>query len=95
MNRLLIYNKTPDAISRLIADNIRAIRKRRKISQFRLSEKSGVSLGSVKRFESSGEISLTSLIKIAITLNCEDEMTKLFSDVPFRSIQEVIDGQHK
>ena len=95
MSKLLVYNKTPDFISNLIAGNIRAIRKRRKFSQKTLAEKSGVSLGSVKRFENSGEISLVSLIKIAIALNCETELANLFSDVPFESIQEVIDGQRK
>ncbi|MCI9359622.1 MAG: helix-turn-helix domain-containing protein [Hungatella sp.] len=35
----------------MIAGRIRQIRKRRKLSQKKLSEKSGVSLGSVKRFE--------------------------------------------
>ena len=51
---MINYNfltKTPREIDQLIASRIRSIRKRRKISQKRLSEKSGVSLGSVKRFE--------------------------------------------
>ena len=50
--------KTPPEIERQIAERIRSIRKRRKISQQKLSELSGVSLGSLKRFEQSGEISL-------------------------------------
>ena len=56
---------TPDEINKGIAARVRTVRKRRKISQVKLSEKSGVSLGSVKRFESTGEISLLSLTKIA------------------------------
>lgn len=90
------FNKiTPKEIDKLIAERIRNIRKRKKISQEKLSEKSGVSLGSVKRFESSGEISLISLTKIAIALNCENELERLFEDIPFESIQEVIDEQNK
>lgn len=90
------FNKiTPIEIDKLIAERIRNIRKRKKISQEKLSEKSGVSLGSVKRFESSGEISLISLTKIAIALNCENELERLFEDIPFESIQEVIDEQNK
>ncbi len=93
MNNFFFNQKTPKEIDKLIAARIRSIRKRRKLSQERLSEKSGVSLGSVKRFESSGEISLSSLTKLAIALNCESELVELFKDIPFDSIQEVIDGE--
>lgn len=85
--------KTPVEIDRLIAERIRTIRKRRKISQKKLSEKSGVSLGSVKRFEQSGEISLISLTKIAVALDVSRELEELFAEVPFLSIEEVIHGQ--
>ena len=51
MNNFNFLSKTPKEIDKLIAARIRNIRRRRKISQKRLSEKSGVSLGSVKRFE--------------------------------------------
>lgn len=93
---MINYNfltKTPREIDQLIASRIRSIRKRRKISQKRLSEKSGVSLGSVKRFESSGEISLISLTKIAIALDLENELEGLFEHVPFLSIEEIINGE--
>ena len=93
MNINFLTQKTPHEIDAIIAQRIRSIRKRRKLSQEKLSEKSGVSLGSVKRFERSGEISLISLTKIAIALNCEDELINLFAEQPFLSIQEVIDEQ--
>lgn len=82
---------TPQEINLKIAERARTIRKRRKMSQERLSEKSGVSLGSVKRFERSGEISLISLTKIAIALEIEQDMKKLFADVPYRSLEEIDD----
>jgi transcriptional regulator with XRE-family HTH domain len=93
MNINFLTQKTPHEIDAIIAQRIRSIRKRQKLSQEKLSEKSGVSLGSVKRFERSGEISLISLTKIAIALNCEDELINLFAEQPFLSIQEVIDEQ--
>ncbi|MCD6322298.1 MAG: helix-turn-helix transcriptional regulator [Clostridiales bacterium] len=86
-------NMTPAEISTLIANRLRAIRKRRRWSQELLAEKSGVSHGSIKRFERTGEVSFVFLIKIAIALNCESEIEQLFSDVPFNSIQEVINGK--
>ena len=87
--------KTPAEMDKAIALRIRAIRKRRKLSQKKLSEKSGVSLGSVKRFEQSGEISLLSLTKIAIALEIDGELGTLFSEVPFLSIEEIIHEQNK
>ncbi len=95
MNIFNFNQRTPKEINKLIATRIRDIRKRKKISQKKLSEKSGVSLGSVKRFESSGEISLISLTKLAIALNCENELERLFEDTTFESIQEVINEQDK
>jgi transcriptional regulator with XRE-family HTH domain len=55
---------TPYDVSRKIAQRHRALRKSLKISQKEMAERSGVSLGSLKRFESSGKISLESLLKL-------------------------------
>ena len=52
MNDFIFLKKTPYEIDKSIAERIRGIRKRRKITQKTLSERSGVSLGSIKRFES-------------------------------------------
>jgi len=84
--------KTPGELGHVIAMNVRARRKARKLSLKRLSEMSGVSYGSMKRFESSGEISLTSLLKIAIVLDCTEAFEQLFASAEPRSIQEIIDG---
>lgn len=90
MNGFDFNKKTPKEIDKLIAERIRQIRRRRKISQKRLSEKSGVSLGSVKRFENSGEISLISLTKIATALELEGELEQLFAEAPYLSIEEIM-----
>lgn len=93
MNNIFLKQKSSKEINMEIANRMKNIRKRRKFSQIVLSEKSGVSLGSIKRFERQGDISLLSLTKIAIALEIEDELDALFSNVPYRSIQEVIDAQ--
>lgn len=92
---LFLLSKTPVEIEKLISSRIRTIRRRRRISQQRLSELSGVSFGSVKRFERTGEISLLSLIKIAVALDIENELENLFAEVPPQSIEEIINGQDK
>lgn len=85
---------TPQELNMEIAKRIRKVRRRRKISQQKLSEQSGVSLGSLKRFEQTGEISLLSLSKIAIALGLEREMQNLFVSVPFQSIEEIKNAEN-
>ena len=82
--------ETAEELDQKIAERLRIIRKRRSISQEKLSDISGVSHGSIKRFEATGKISLISLTKIATALGVEDELRQLFTDVPYRSIQEVL-----
>ena len=90
-----LYQKTWTEINNDIAQKIVRLRKRKKITQKQLAVRSGVSLGSLKRFEQSGEISLQSLKKIAIALDMENELEGLFDNVPFASIEEVINEQTK
>ena len=84
--------KTPGELAQTIAMNVRARRKSRKLSIKRLSEMSGVSYGSMKRFETTGEIALKSLLKIAIVLDCAETFEQLFANEGPRTIQEIIDG---
>ena len=83
-----LFQKTWMEIDADIAKRMAQLRKRRKISQKELAVRSGVSLGSLKWFEQSGEISLQSLTKLAIALEVEGELEDLFSEVPFASIEE-------
>lgn len=82
--------ETAEEINLALAARARSIRKRRGISQERLSEISGVSYGSIKRFESTGQISLLSLTRIAMALGMSDEIKSLFTQTVYRSIEEVI-----
>ena len=90
-----LYQKTWTEINNDIAQKIVRLRKRKKITQKQLAARSGVSLGSLKRFEQSGEISLQSLTNIAIAIDVENELEDLFDNVPFSSIEEVINEQTK
>ena len=81
--------ETAEELDQKLAGRVRNIRKRRSISQEKLSQMSGVSYGSVKRFEATGQISLLSLTKIAMALDSTDELRALFTHVPYRNIQEV------
>lgn len=89
-----LNQKTWKEINTEIASNVQKLRKRKKISQKELATRTGVSLGSIKRFEQTGEISLQSLTKIAIALRAEDEMESLFTSPNFESIEEILNGQN-
>ena len=82
--------ETSEELDKKIADRVRQIRKRRSISQQKLAEMSNVSYGSVKRFESTGQISLISLTKIATALGIADDLRNVCTEIPYRNIQEVI-----
>ncbi len=90
-----LYQKTCNEINRDLANRLAQLRKRRKISQEELAKRSGVTLGSLRRFEQTGEISLMSFTKLAIALEVDNELDELFTQVPFASIEEVIRGQNK
>lgn len=82
--------ETAEELDQKLAQRVRNIRKRRSISQEKLAAMSGVSHGSIKRFETTGQISLISLTKIAMALDIADELRNLFLQVPYRNIQEVL-----
>ena len=82
--------ETAEELDQKLAQRVQNIRKRRSISQEKLASMSGVSYGSIKRFETSGQISLISLTKIAMALDIADDIRKLFATVPYRDIREVI-----
>ena len=84
-----IFLKSAPEINTDIAKRMAGIRKRRKISQKELAKRSG----SLKRFEQTGDVSLISLTKLAMALGLENELDGLFADVPFDSIEEVINAQ--
>jgi len=67
-------------------------RKRRKesgLSQRELSRRSGVSYGSIRRFESSGEISLFSLLKISSAIGCLEEFNGLCSTPIIKNLKDM------
>ena len=85
--------ETAEELNQALALRLKKLRKRRGLSQQQLSERSGVSDGSLKRFESTGQISLLSLTKLALALNCADELRSLFTSVAYNSIEEVVREQ--
>lgn len=76
-----------------LAKRVRLRRKEAKISQMDLASRSSVSLGSIKRFEGTGEISLSSLLRIAVVLGYEADFEKLFERKNYQSLDEIINAK--
>ncbi len=61
---------TPSEMMETIKTKFKQRRKALGYTQPQLASRSGVSLGSLKRFERFGQISLESLLKLALVLEC-------------------------
>ncbi len=68
----------PSDIQSALAERFRKLRKAEGYSQTEMAQRSGVSLGSLKRFELTGQISLESLLKLAYLLDRLDDFMKVF-----------------
>ena len=67
----------------------KAARKAKKLTQKQLAERTGVSYGSIRRFEQTGEILLLSLVKIANALDCLEDFNELFKKTPVTNIRDL------
>ena len=74
---LTINISTPKSIMQNLKDKFKQKRLSLNLTQEGLSNKSGVSLGSIKRFETSGQISFESLLKLAFVLDCLDDFKNI------------------
>lgn len=91
----MIVLKTPCAMAADAAKRFREMRKSKKVTIRLLSEKSGVPYSTIRRFESSGEISFLSLVKIVSVLDEDSQITALFAKKVPTSIEEVINENRR
>jgi transcriptional regulator with XRE-family HTH domain len=62
-------DKQPSEIALILAGKVRSLRKEKGYSQKEFADRTGISLGSIKRFEQTGQVSLESLLKMAHLLD--------------------------
>jgi len=72
----IIY-RTPQSMMDLIRKRFRSKRLALSYTQEGLAQRSGVSLGSLKLFEKTGQISLSSLLKLAFVLECLEDFQEI------------------
>ncbi|OGT63918.1 MAG: DNA-binding protein [Gammaproteobacteria bacterium RIFCSPHIGHO2_12_FULL_45_9] len=74
-----IIMMTPQELLKTIAAKAKAKRLSLDLSQRTLSERSGVSYGVLKKFERTGQISLESLLKLALSLGSLSDFEHVFT----------------
>lgn len=87
--------KTPNEMALEAAKRFRKVRKTKGITLKKLSEASGVPYSTIRRFESTGEVSFVALAKLASAINEDDQIESLFADYRPSSIEEVIRGNYR
>ncbi|SET82904.1 Helix-turn-helix [[Clostridium] aminophilum] len=93
MNDINYLWDTPSDVALRLADKIKNIRKRKKITQKELAGRSNVSYATLRKFEKTGQISLESFIKLVMELGCIQEINNLFTEPVYNSIEEVINAK--
>jgi transcriptional regulator with XRE-family HTH domain len=73
-----------------VAARIRAVRLDANLTQTGLAARSGVSLASLRRFETTGQIALESLIRLAQALGRDADIEALFALPPLASLDELV-----
>lgn len=86
---------TPDEIATTVASNARRRRLEMNLTQEGLAERAGVSLGSLKRFERLGAISLENLIRLSIALDMAEDIAKLFERKTVPRIDDLLKRENR
>ena len=83
----------PSDVAKELAQRMKKIRKRKRITQRQLASRSNVSYASLCRFEQTGLISLEAFIKLSMELGVIDEIKDLFTRPVYTSIEEVVNDK--
>jgi transcriptional regulator with XRE-family HTH domain len=83
----------PEDTTHALAERVKLSRLAENFSRKSLSERSGVSEASIKRFETTGEIALLALLKLAYALGSLQEFDKVFAPKEIISIKDITKKQ--
>ena len=79
-NIFAVSIKSPADVLQEVRDRFKRRRLALNLTQVGLAKRSGVALGSLKRFETSGFVAFDSLLKLALVLDCLDDFDRLAAD---------------
>ena len=78
-----------------IAQRLKSRRLALQLTQEGLARRSGVALGTLKKFERSGQIALMSFVRLAIALQDEGALENLMREAEFATLDEVLQVDKK
>ena len=93
MNRY--SRQTPEGAAEAMAGRMRKLRLAKGWKQVTLAGRSGVTLASLRRFESSGRVSLQNLLKLTFALNRLSDFDAIFEAQRAMSMAELESGEEK
>ncbi len=77
-NKLDFKLSTPEEIGLELGYRLRQQRKSKHWAQQELADRTGLDVGTIKNFENKGQCALLTLIRIAMALDCINDLTNLF-----------------
>jgi len=80
---------TTEEIAQRLAARMKELRLGRDWKRDTLAERAGISAGTVKRFETTGQIALDNLLKLALALGCLEQFEAVFAPPAARSLAEL------
>ena len=63
------------------------------LTQKGMAARAGIPLATYRRFEATGDISVSNLIRISVVLRMTNDLEKLFSEKRYQNIDEVINAE--
>lgn len=93
MDRMLDFSfSTSDEITAALGLRLKAVRLSQSLTQANLAERAGISVGTVKSLERTGQCSVTSLVRVVQALGLTDQLQSLFV-LKVQSIAEMEQAQ--
>jgi len=87
--------KSSNEITAELAYRARSRRLAKNLTQSGLSKRSGVALGTLKKFERTGQIALISFIRLVVALKDETSLEKLLLEQEFETLDELLISEKK
>lgn len=84
-----IFDKNPERLAKILAENCRRRRLDRGLSRRSLSEMTGIPEPTLERFETKGKISLEAFLKLVVEFGWLDEMSAIMSKSKFSTGEEL------